>query len=222
MVRYDEKQYLLDTSPELRQAAIRHDVTHIDGVLYTHAHADHILGLDDLRRFNAVMQCPIPIYAEQSVLQRLNIMFEYIFHSHRNVNDSFVASLEERALLPLEPVTLDGATWTPLRLMHGNLPVLGFHVEFEGRRLAYCTDVSSVPDETMSMLQGVDVLVIDGLRDKPHPTHMTIAGAVEIAKHVEAGRAYLTHLSHETSHAELLERLPEHIEPAYDGLSVTV
>lgn len=222
LVRYDDQHYLIDTSPELRQGSIRHDITHLQGVLYTHAHADHILGIDDLRRFNAVMDAALHIYAETMVLDRLQMMFDYIFEPHRNINQSFVATLIAHTLVALKPIELGGATWTPVRLMHGRLPILGFRVDYQGRSLAYCTDVSEMPGETIETLRGVDVLVIDGLRDKPHPTHMTIAGAVDIAEQIGAGRALMTHIAHEIAHAELAARLPEHIQPAYDGLVVTV
>lgn len=222
VVRYDQRNYLIDTSPELRQGAIRHDIRHLEAVLYTHAHADHILGIDDLRRFNAVMHAALNIYGEKIVLDRLLQMFDYIFESHRNINQSFVATLVAHVIKPSEPLELGDAVWTPVRLMHGRLPIVGYRVDYQDRSLAYCTDVSEMPQETMHALRDVDVLVIDGLRDKPHPTHMTIAGAVDIAESLRAKRAFLTHLSHEHAHAELAVRLPKHIQPAYDGLVVEV
>lgn len=219
---YLGRQVLIDTAPELRLAATRHHLHRLDAVMYTHAHADHILGIDDLRRFNAVMDRALPIYAEQEVLDRLAIMFQYIFAPHRNVNKSFVATLDPHPLLPDEAVTLYGAKWTPMRLIHGKLPIIGFRVDRGDRSLAYCTDVSAIPPQTYPLLQELDVLVIDALRFREHPTHMTVEQALSVIDRIGCKRAYLTHLAHDVKHSELAAQLPEHVEPAYDGLAVTV
>lgn len=222
LVRYAGRQYLIDTSPELRQQAIRENLRHLDGVLYTHAHADHVLGIDDLRRFNAVMQAPLDIYAEPAVLDRLRVMFQYIFEPRKNVNDSFVATLIDHPLEAGEPLDLHGATWTAVRLLHGRLEIVGFRVEFGGRALAYCTDCSAIPPESDPLLANLDVLVIDALRYRHHPTHLTIDAALHIIDHLKPARAYLTHLAHDVRHAELEPRLPQHVFLPHDGVAVEV
>ncbi len=247
-------QWLIDTAPEMRAQMIRHQIDHLDGVFFTHSHADHVFGLDDLRRFNAVMKTPLDIYTEQATLDRLRSMFYYIFEPHKNINQSFIASLIPRLIEPGVSLDLHGATWTPLRLLHGKLPILGFRVDHvsqhdtqdrgdEGagprsdhtaqppRRdalqprgsgsVAYCTDVSRIPPETYPLLEGLDILVIDALRYRHHPTHLTVDQALEIIDRIKPHRAYLTHIAHDIKHADLESRLPEHVFLAFDGLALS-
>ena len=226
LIRYTQpgtstvRDWLIDTSPEIRQQAVAQKLMRLDGVLYTHAHADHILGIDDLRRFNAAMQAPLDIYAEPAVHERLAQMFRYIFESHNNINPSFVATLVAHHVEPGVPMTLLGATWTPLRLMHGQLPIVGYRVDAQNKSLAYCTDVSHIPDETYPLLADLDVLVIDALRYREHPTHLTVDQALEVIGRLSPGHAYLTHIAHDISHADLTARLPENVSLAHDGLRV--
>lgn len=216
------RRLLIDTTPEMRIQILRHRIQRIDGVLFTHSHADHIFGMDDLRRFNAVMKAPVDLFAERSVLDQFQSMFRYIFEPAVNVNKSFIPQLLAREIEAGEPLELYGATWTPLRLLHGRLPVLGFRVDWRGRSLAYCTDVSSIPPETYPKLRDLDVLVIDALRYRHHPTHMTVDQALEQIDRIEPGQAYFTHIAHEICHAELEPRLPPDVKLAYDGLKVVV
>jgi phosphoribosyl 1,2-cyclic phosphate phosphodiesterase len=216
------RQVLIDAGPELRQQALRLRLSRLDAVMLTHAHADHIFGLDDLRRFNAVMKAPIEVHAEPTVFEQLGRMFKYIFEPHTNVNQSFVAHLLPLPIQPDEPRELWGARWTPIRLMHGRLPILGYRIDFAGRSLAYCTDVSTIPPGSFDQLQDLDVLVIDGLRPRHHPTHFNIDQALEAIDRIAPGEAYLTHIAHDVSHEQLLEMLPTGVEPAYDGLRVVL
>lgn len=223
MVRYEDphggqRTVLIDTPPELRQQMLRHRVMRIDGVVYTHNHADHIFGIDDLRRFNAVMDEAVDIYAEPRVLDQLKSTFRYIFEPKKNVNASFIPTLIPNPIEANEPTHLAGRTWTPLRLMHGRLPVLGFKVG----PMAYCTDVSTIPPETYPHLENLDVLILDALRYRHHPTHMTVDQALDVIESVQPHRAYLTHISHDIRHAELEARLPDHVHLAYDGLTIEV
>ena len=236
-------QYLIDTAPDLRTQMIRHDIKHLDGVLYTHTHADHVYGIDDLRRFNAVMQRPLAVYAERSAHEVLRSMFSYIFepHKHANGDKTFVPILLPELIDAGMPLELNGARWTPLRLLHGRRAILGFRVDYRAAgfvdggadgggdggsggvsSLAYCTDVSSIPPETYPLLEGLDVLVIDALRYLHHPTHMTVDRALETIEQVKPRRAYLTHIAHDIQHADLEAKLPEHVFLAFDGLTVDV
>jgi phosphoribosyl 1,2-cyclic phosphate phosphodiesterase len=228
LVRYPDsgggpvRQFLIDTTPEMRQQMIRHRVSRIDGVLYTHGHADHIFGLDDLRRFNAVMKTAVDIYAEPSVLEQLRQTFRYVFTPEQNINPSFVPTLIDHPIEPGRALEQFGGTWTPIRLLHGRLPILGFRVDYAGHSLAYCTDVSSFPPESYPLLEGLDVLVIDGLRYRHHPTHLSIDQALEQIERIKPRRAYLTHMAHDIKHAGLEPKLPEGVFLPYDGLVVAV
>ncbi len=217
-----QRRVLIDTAPELRLQMTRHRINRVDAVLYTHAHADHIFGLDDLRRFNVVMNAPVKIYAEELVLSRFREMFRYIFEPHLNENQSFVPELLAQRIEPGQAIDLFGARWTPLRLLHGRLPIVGFRLDQGGCSLAYCTDVSSIPPDSREHLRGLDVLVIDGLRYRPHPTHLSIEQALEVIAELGPRRAFLTHIAHDIAHADLDPRLPAGVQLAFDGLSVEV
>ncbi len=214
------RQLLIDTAPDLREQCMREKLSRLDAVLFTHAHADHVFGLDDLRRFNAVMKQPIDMYAEPSVIDIFRGMFRYIFEPHTNVNPSFIPQLLAMPIGPDDTLELHGATITPLRLMHGRLPVLGFRIDHGRTSFAYCTDCSTIPPESWPVLRGLDVLVLDALRYRHHPTHMTVQRALEVIDELSPKQAFLTHLAHDVKYADLCEQLPTHVRPAYDGLTV--
>lgn len=220
---------LIDATPDLRQQALRHDLRRCDAILFTHNHVDHIFGLDEVRRFNAVMRAPIDIYAEQPTMESLFRVYKHIFEKHRNVNDSFVATLIPHVLSPDVPLDLHGMRFTPIRLLHGRLPILGYRIEpapaatptgggREPLPLAYCTDVSGIPPESWAHFRGLDTLVLDALRIRHHPTHFNLEQATRTAMEIGARRTWLIHLAHEIVHAEVEPTLPEGIGLAYDGL----
>lgn len=216
---------LLDCGPDFRQQALRARLKRLDAILFTHNHVDHTFGLDEVRRFNAVQKAPISIYAEEHTLAFLRRIYEHVFDSSRNINDSFVASLIPHRLSPDAPVDLHGVRFTPIRLHHGRLPVLGFRVEATHDRhhstlfpLAYCTDVSAFPPEAWPRLRGVRTLILDALRHRHHPTHLTVERAVGIAHEVGALRTYFVHMSHDLPHETTQAALPEGMFLAHDGL----
>lgn len=213
---------LIDASPEIRHQSLKHGVDWLDTLLFTHAHADHVLGLDDLRRFNSVTGGPIEFYAEPEVIQSIRKMFSYIFKDQHHYDNAFVAKLVPLPIGPEHELELSGGRWTPIRLMHGRLPILGYRIDWGGRSIAYCTDCSTIPHETLGELQDLDVLILDGLRERHHPTHMTIDRACEFAEQIAAKQTYLTHIAHDHSHEELLDRLPKGVAPAHDGLVITL
>jgi phosphoribosyl 1,2-cyclic phosphate phosphodiesterase len=211
-----QRTVLIDTTPELRRQMLRHRVMRIDGVVYTHNHADHVFGVDDLRRYNAVQSRPIDLYAEPHVADWFRRTFGYIFEPHRNINASFVPRLLLHEITAGRDFEIAEQTWRPIRLLHGRMPIVGFRIG----DIAYCTDCSAIPPESYAMLEGLEVLVIDALRYRHHPTHMTVDQALAVIEQLKPRRAYLTHIAHDIRHAELEPRLPEHVQLAYDGLTL--
>ena len=214
-----EATILIDTPPELRVQLIRAGLSRIDAVVYTHEHADHINGIDDLRIFSVRRREPLPLYGPVETLERVRSSFSYIFDE--TVRPYEGTSKPSLALHPVEAngaITVAGIEMLPLAFQHGHLRVFGYRFG----NLAYLTDVKAIDDAERERLRGLDVLVLNALWWRPHPTHMSIPEAIETARALGARRTYLTHLTHETGHAELLEKLPPEIQPAYDGLTVEV
>jgi phosphoribosyl 1,2-cyclic phosphate phosphodiesterase len=208
---------LIDSPPELRLQLLRTGISRVDAVVYTHEHADHINGIDDLRIFT--QRQPLPIYGPAETLERLRASFNYIFDdSVRPYEGTSKPRLAMRETEPNEAIRVAGIETLPLAFQHGHLRVFGYRFG----NLAYITDVKTIPEAERLRLHDLDVLVLNALWWRPHPTHMSIAEAVETAQTLGARRTYLTHLTHETGHAELERKLPAGIYPAYDGLSVEV
>ena len=216
-----DRVILIDTSPDLRQQVLREQLTRCDAILFTHNHVDHTFGLDDTRMFNISMSQPLDIYAERHTLDHLSRVFQHVFESHKNVNDSFVANLIPHEIFPEEPIELFGVVFTPMRLLHGRLPIVGFRIDAPSApSIAYCTDVSSIPPESWPLLENLDVLVLDMLRFRHHPTHLNLDQAIEIAQQVGAKQTYFTHMTHCVMHDKTEAELPDSIHLAYDGLKI--
>ena len=209
---------LIDTPPELRLQLIAGGFSQVDAVLYTHEHADHINGIDDLRMFSVRQRRALPIYGPPETLERLRTSFSYIFDDVRAYEGTSKPSLALHAVEPGVVVDVAGVAVLPLAFQHGHIRVFGYRIG----DLAYVTDVKSIPEAERRQLQGLDVLVLNALWWRSHPTHLSIGEAIETAQALGARRTYLTHLTHETGHAELAGQLPDRIFPAYDGLTVEV
>jgi phosphoribosyl 1,2-cyclic phosphate phosphodiesterase len=221
-----ERVILLDAGPDLRQQALRASLDRLDAILFTHNHVDHTFGLDEVRRFNVTMNAPVDVYAEDHTLEHLRRVYKHIFDKRSNVQDSFIATLIAHRLEPQSPLDLFGLRVTPIRLLHGRLPVLGFRLDAPpgapdpGRifPLAYCTDVSKIPPETWPALSGLRTLVLDALRVRHHPTHLTLDQAVDIAQRAGAASTWFVHMSHDLAHEATNAALPEGMALAHDGL----
>jgi phosphoribosyl 1,2-cyclic phosphate phosphodiesterase len=215
-VHTGEGTFLIDTSPELRIQLLRERIDVAHAVIYTHNHADHLFGLDDLRLFGYRLKQAIPLYCEEPVERHIRAAFSYAFGPHDpDLHYGAIPQLELRRI-GTKPFELLGMPVVPIRLMHGKLPVLGFRVG----DVAFCTDVSFIPDESWPLLEGLDVLIIDALRDQPHETHFGIPQALEAIDRVKPRRAYLTHVSHYLEYNETNARLPQGVELSYDGLRI--
>jgi phosphoribosyl 1,2-cyclic phosphate phosphodiesterase len=206
---------LIDTTPEMRLQLLRANVKLVQAVVYTHYHVDHLFGLDDLRVFPIKLNGPLPIYCTDEVEQVIRQAFAYVFDS---VNVPVPEGLLPRLTLHRideRPFEVLGERFTPIPLQHGRFNVYGFRVG----NVAYCTDVSAIPERSWPLLEGLDVLVIDALRPgKPHPSHFSLDQAIETVARAKPRRAYLTHMAHSMEYEELMKTLPAGIEPAYDGL----
>lgn len=208
--------FLIDTPPELRLQLVRERVDVVHAAVYTHSHADHIYGLDDLRIFGHRLDREVPLYCEEPVERMLRTAFSYAFGAPQVNAHHFAVPRLRFERIGLEPFELLGETVRPIRLWHGQLPVLGFRIG----NVAFCTDCSRIPDESWPLLEGLDVLVLDALRDEPHPTHFGIGQSLEVVARVRPGRTYFTHLSHALDYRATNARLPEGVELAYDGLCI--
>lgn len=210
-----EGTLLVDTTPDLREQLLRERISFTSAVLYTHEHADHLFGLDDVRVLTYYLGKKLPLYCEAHVEARIRRSFDYAFAGEGESGGASVPHLEIQPI-GLEPFELLGRRIIPLRLYHGKFKVLGFRFG----NIAYCTDVNGIPDASLAELQNLDVLIIDALRHKFHPTHFNLQQAIEVSQRLGAKRTYFTHMCHDLAHDETNAQLPPGMELAYDGLQL--
>jgi phosphoribosyl 1,2-cyclic phosphate phosphodiesterase len=204
---------IVDAGPDLRAQALRHGIRRVDAILFTHGHADHILGMDDVRRFNAAMQGPMPCYGDARTLVDLRKTFHYVFDPETPKGGGLPA-LDLREIDG--PVRVADLTATPVPIWHGERPILGFRFE----RFAYLTDCSRIDDAAWPLLEGLDAVVLDALREQPHPTHFSLGEAIEAARRIGARRTFFTHMCHHLPHEATNAKLPDGMRLAYDGLTL--
>ena len=215
LLEYDGHNVLIDTTPELRHQALAAGLTKVDAVLFTHAHADHVCGFDDLRRFCDLRKGLIPCYGNATAMARLKYMFDYACTDPKtNFFDIPVVSFNAVE----GPFELFGRRVTPVAVEHGRWGCTGYRIG----GFAYCTDVQAIPPESLELLRGVETLVLGALRHRPHPTHMTVEQALEVVAALGPRRTFLTHLAHELEHEATNAALPAGVELAYDGLRFDV
>lgn len=207
---------LIDTSPDLRGQLLREQIGIVHSVLYTHEHADHVFGLDDLRLMQFYLGGPVPLYCEPAVENRIRKSYDYAFTDAAHTHAGAVPQLAFRRV-GLEPLEILGANVVPIRMNHGKrFEVLGFRFG----NVAYCTDANAIPPESMGRLDGLDVLILDALRSRGHATHFSLEEAVEIARELKPRQTYFTHMSHELEHEATNAALRAGMELAYDGLRI--
>lgn len=214
---HSERTVVIDTGPDFREQALREHITRVDAVFYTHAHADHILGMDDLRPLSFISLregSPMPLYADAETTKVLEQVFAYTFSPH--------ATYPTRARVQLMPLAernmVRGVEFVCIPLMHGELPIMGYRFG----NAAYMTDVSAIPESSFALLEGVEVLVLAALRHTPHPSHATLEQSLDWARRIGARQTWFTHIAHDLGHEETNQTLPENAKLAYDGLSASV
>ena len=210
----------IDTGPDFREQMLDAGATHLDAVVYTHPHADHIHGIDDLRGYFLVQRHRIDIHADKPTLERLRDAFGYCFETPPG--SSYPPIVTPHVIAHDVPFTIDGAggpiTFMPLTLVHGDILSLGFRIG----GLAYCSDVSDFPEETAAQLEGLEVLVVDALQYRPHPSHLSLAQALEWIERLQPQRAVLTHMHIPLDYEAVRAETPDHVEPAFDGMVIEI
>ena len=214
LIETDTTKIIIDCGPDFRQQALRAGIEQLDAVIVTHEHYDHIGGLDDLRPYCTTTT--IPIYAERNVMDHIVQSMPYCFCKDRSPR---VPAMELREVVPGKKITIGDLVILPLRVMHGNLPIVGYRIG----GLTYITDMKSMDEETFKLLKGTDTLVVNALHTKEHPTHQNVRQAVLFAQRVGARETYLIHMSHRAGmHAIMNGKFPAHIQFAYDGQEISI
>jgi phosphoribosyl 1,2-cyclic phosphate phosphodiesterase len=212
LVHFNDRAVLIDSTPDFREQALREKITRLDAVLYTHAHADHILGLDDLRPLTFRRENKLPLYADDATAKIIERMFAYAFDP-----DSTYSTRPQVQLHRLNgSVDLFGASFRPLKVLHGDTEITGYRFG----SAAYITDFSTIPEAAMKELKGLDLLFLDALRHRPHPTHSSLQESLKIVEELNPKRAFFVHMSHDLGHEETNRTLPPHVRLAHDGLKL--
>ena len=214
IIKYGEMDILIDTPPELRLQLLEYDIKNIDLILLTHTHADHIMGFDDIRSINQIQNKSIPVYANERVVENIKRIFPYIFNPYQPGGG--VPKIDLNVIN--KNLNFGTLNIQPLPVKHGKLDILGYKLN----EIAYITDCSFISESTFKHLSDVKVLILGALRHRPHSTHMTVDEAVEVINKTDIKRAYLTHLSHDLEYEKENNKLPDHINLAYDGLSIYI
>jgi len=211
----DGPAILVDTSTDLRQQALTHRLSRVDAILFTHSHADHIMGLDEVRRFNVLQRSAIRAFADARTEADIRRTFNYVFDPPAQK----CGGVPQIELAVIDgPLAIGGIAVTPVPIWHGQRPILGFRLG----SFAYLTDCSGIPEDSYALLEALDVLVLDALRHRPHPTHYTVAEALTAIDRIKPRRALLTHICHDLPHAATNESLPPNVQLAHDGLALDI
>ena len=207
---------LIDTGPDFHHQAIRENIRRIDAVFYTHPHADHILGMDDLRPLTFSLASPLPLYSDDTTADAIERVFDYTFRPP--TRGTTIARVRiHRFTSPEEEIELFGATFRRIPVNHGKLSISGYRFG----SAAYLTDMSSLPETSIAQLQNLDILILDALRHDPHPTHSNVENSLKLVDQLKPKRAFFTHMGHDLDHAATDAMLPTHVRLAYDGLKLT-
>ena len=216
LLSYAGRNVLIDTTPDLRQQMLNNDIRKLDAILFTHSHADHLFGMDDIRRFCLLQKGAIACYASRQCAADIRRVFDYALVENAHRQSSFCPLIELREVS--EAFELFGRTVEPIDLIHAGEPILGFRLG----NFAYCTDCSEIQADSIAKLAGLEVLVLGALRSKPHRAHLSISQAVAVAQNVGAKRTFFVHMGHSVRHETLSGELPEGIFLSYDGLQIEV
>ena len=214
LVEYDSHVVMIDTTPDFREQALAAGLRRLDAVLYTHSHADHILGLDDLRPLSFHREGKIPLYAHAHTIPTLKRMFQYIFDADYKYGG--LAQVELHEIDGKRDIELFGARFEPIAIMHGDAEIHGYRFG----SAAYLTDFNDIPAASKDKLRGLDILFLDALRHKPHPTHSSVEQSLRLVEELKPHRAFFTHISHDLPHAATNATFPEHVRLAHDGLKL--